>query len=359
MPAKKTHIVIALALLALLIPASAASAKVPKGFFGITAFGPTAKDFRGMGKAGFGSFRFEVNWGAIQKTREGAINWAYPDAFTKAAAENGMSATIVLYGTPRFVHKSKDGALYPPTNSKENLREWEQFAHAAARRYGPGGDFWAANPSLEEKPVRRWLIWNEQNSRNFWRPKPDPRDYAKLVKVSDRAISAADPGAEITLGGMYCCPRDSRSLSAASFLKRLYKVKGVERRFDVLSVHPYGSGVKAVKRQIADMRNVARRAGDRRIELLVGELGWASSGPSRSESVVSAKGQANRLKQSLKLLAKKRNAWNVLGAYVYLWRDFDASLTACQWCPRAGLVKQNGKAKPALDAVRKTIKRLR
>lgn len=353
------QIVIAVALLALLIPVTSASAKVPKGFFGITAFGPNAKDFRGMGKAGFGSFRFEVNWGAIQKTRKGAINWTYPDAFTRAAAENGMSATIVLYGTPRFVHKPGSGALYPPTNSKQNLRAWERFAHEAAKRYGPGGTFWAANPGLNQKPVRRWLIWNEQNSRNFWRPKPSPRDYAKLVKVSDKAISKADPKAEIALGGMYCCPRDSRSQSASSFLKRFYKVKGIKRRFDVLSVHPYGSGVKAVKRQVADMRKVANRAGDRRAELLIGELGWASKGPARSESVVGAKGQANRLKQSLKMLAKKRKTWNVLGAYVYLWRDFDASLSACQWCPGAGLVKQNGKAKPALNAVRKTIRRLR
>ena len=39
--------------------------------------------------------------------------------------------------------------------------------------------------------------------------------------------------------------------------------------------------------------------------------------------------------------------------------DFDASLSSCLWCPGAGLVKENGKSKPALKAVRKTIKRLR
>jgi hypothetical protein len=349
------NILIALALAALLIPA-AADAKVPKSFFGITAAAPTSKDFRGMGKTGFGTFRLQVNWRAIQKTRKGDYKWAYPDAYTRAAAENGMSTTMLLFGTPRFVHKSKS-SIRPPTKSKQDLREWQQFARAAAKRYGPGGDFWAANPDLKAKPVRRWMIWNEQNARNYWQPRPDPRAYAKLVKVSDKAISGVDPHAEISLGGMYCCPHDGkRSLTSSAFLKRFYRVKGIERHFDVLSVHPYGSGVSAVKNQIAAMHEDARRAGDRNAKILVGELGWASKGPSWSPPVVGKKGQASRLKRALKLLVKKRNAWNILGVYVYLWRDFDPSLSACRWCPGAGLVKKNGKPKPARRAVRGVIR---
>lgn len=70
--------------------------------------------------------------------------------------------------------------------------------------------------------------------------------------------------------------------------------------------------------------------------------------------VVGAEGQAQRLSKGLKLLVKKRRQWNVIGAYVYVWRDFSMP-TACQWCPGAGLLKIDGSAKPALEAVRKAI----
>jgi hypothetical protein len=351
---RRTHILTALALLALLIPAATASAKTPKGFFGITAFGPTEKDFRGMGKSGFGSFRFEVNWGAIQKTRKGAINWTYPDAFTRAAAENGMSTTLVLYGTPRFVKKSPNG-LHPPTDSKESLRAWEKFVHATAKRYGPGGDFWAANPGLDAKPVRRYLIWNEQNSRNFWLPKPDPRDYAKLVKVSDQAISKVDPKAEVALGGMYCCPRDHRSISATGFLRQLYNVKGIAKHFEAIALHPYGPGVGSVRKQVQQARKAVKKAHDPKVGIVIGELGWASSGSHKSDQVVGAKGQATRLRKGLQMLIGKRKAWNVQNVFIYLWRD-PTTETPCLWCPGAGLVEVDGAAKPALSAVRKVIK---
>ena len=350
------RIFIALALIALLVPAAAATAKVPSSFFGISAVNPTDHDYARMGKTGFGVSRFELSWRVIQKTRKSGYDWGYVDARMRQTADAGMSPAVVVYGTPRFIHKSPNG-FFPPTASGADRREWQDFLTAAVKRYGPDGDFWQQNPGLNEAPVHRWLIWNEQNARPFWRPKPDPRDYATLVKISDRAISAVDPRAQIILGGMYGYPKDSRSQKATSFLRKLYRVKGIERHFDSISVHPYGAGIGTVRKQIKQVRSVARKAGDRNVGTLVGELGWASSGPSRSESVVGSKGQAKRLSKGMKLLAKKRKAWNITGVYVYVWRDF-AGDTGCLWCPGAGLVKINGKAKPALKAVRSAIHHL-
>lgn len=343
--------------LALLIPAAAAPAKAPRSFFGVSAVNPTGHDYKKMAKTGFGVSRFELSWRVIQKTRKSGYSWGYVDALMGQTASVGMSPAVVVYGTPRFIHKSSSG-FFPPTGSADDRGEWQDFLEAAVKRYGPDGDFWSENPALDARPVHRWIIWNEQNSRNFWRPKPDPKDYATLVKISDRAISGVDPSAKITLGGMYCCPQDSRSLSATSFLRKLYRVKGIERHFESVSVHPYGHGVGSVRKQVQQMRSAVRKAGDSKAGILVGELGWASSGPSKSEQVVGAKGQAKRLSKSLKLLAKKRKAWNVVGAYVYVWRDFDSSLTACLWCPGAGLVDIDSKAKPALKAVRDAIESL-
>lgn len=351
---KRTLILIALALAVLALPANA-SAKVGKDFFGTTAVDPTDNDYSRIAQTGFGVSRFELSWRVIQSTRNGGYNWGYVDARMSQIAKSHLEPSLVVFGTPRFVRKSPSG-FFPPTDSAENLSEWQQFLTAATRRYGPGGDFWAENPGLPKAPVHQWLIWNEQNARAFWRPKPDPRDYAKLVKASDRAISAVDPKAEIVLGGMYGYPNDSRSLSAVKFLRKFYKVKRIEKHFDTINVHPYGSGVGAVRKQVKQARSVVRKAGDAKVRTLVGEMGWASTGPKKSQSVVGTKGQATRLRKGLELLVKKKRAWNISGVYIYVWRDFTLE-SACLWCPTAGLVEVDGKAKPALKAVRTAIRR--
>ena len=347
-------IVAALLLIAAALPASAA-AKVPDGFFGIFAESPAKGEFKAMGKAGFRSYRVPVNWGAIQKTKNGGYDWTQSDYGVYYAAKHHMRPVPVVFGTPRFIHKSTSKGLYPPT-SKSDLSEWRDFARALAARYSRNGDYFDAVPEIDHLPATTWIAWNEENSKSNWLPKPDPRAYGKLVASFDNGISEVDPKAKIVLGGMYGFPRDPKSMKAVKYLKKLYKVKGSEKHFDAINSHPYGSGVSDVKQQINGLRSVARKAGDRNVGLLVGELGWASKGPSRSESVVGKQGQAKRLRDGLNLLVKKRNSWNVLGAFVYTWRDFSAGQLACNWCPWAGLVTKKSKPKPALEAVKNVIR---
>jgi hypothetical protein len=348
--------VLAVLLLGAAFAAQAGAAKAPRDFFGIFAEGPSDKDFPGMGNAGFGSNRVPVNWAAVQAKRKGPYNWAQPDRGVYQSAKNGMRPALVVYGTPGFVHRATGKGLYGP-ESKSDLKAWRKFSEAVARRYSRNGDFFDAHPEIDRLPVKVWIAWNEQNSKNNWVPKPDPRAYGKLVKAFDQGISKVDPKARIALGGMYGFPRDPKSMKAAKFLRKLYKVRGIAKHFDAINAHPYGSGVRDVKKQVNDLRSVARKAGDRNVGLLVGELGWASKGPKRSESVVGKKGQANRLRDGLQLLVRKRNAWNVLGAYVYTWRDTPPGRLACNWCPWSGLVTKKSKPKPALRAVKKVIKR--
>lgn len=353
---RRTLILASLLLAALALPASA-SAKVPERFFGITGVDPTIEDYAGMDQTGFGLFRFELSWRVIQKTRKGPYNWGYVDDRMRGLASNGLDPAMIVYGTPRFVRSSADG-FFPPTETAENRKEWQEFLAAATKRYGPGGDFFAENPGVPNAPVKEWIIWNEQNSRNFWRPKPNPDDYATLVKISDQAISEVDPEAEIVLGGMYGYPVDERSIDAADFLEQFYETKGIERHFETISLHPYGSGVGTVRKQIEQARSAVKKAGDSNVQILISEMGWASTGPSKSEEVVGARGQATRLSKGIDLLIDKRKAWNIIGVYVYLWRDFTLE-TSCLWCPGAGLVEIDGTPKPALKAVRSAIKSAR
>jgi hypothetical protein len=347
---RTTHILIALVALALLVPAGAA-AKVPAGFFGVAAEAPTDHDFKKIHSTGFGAHRFDLNWRSIQKTRKGAYLWGQSDLRMQQAAKQGIRNTAVLIGTPRFVKKRLNG-LVPPTKG-EDLREWSQFVQACVDRYGRDGSFWSEHPELDPKPIHDWIVWNEMNARPYWPPKPNPRQYAKLLKRADRAAGKADSKADIVLGGMYGYPRDSTSLSATKFLKRLYAIKGIEKHFEAINLHPYGADVKDVTKQIRQARAAVRKAGDKKVGTMIGEIGWGS-GSGRSDQLVGSKGQASRLKKTLKLLVRKQRAWNVTESFIYVWSDPQAP-SACLWCPTAGLVKANGKAKPALKAVRKVI----
>jgi len=345
-----------LATLGLAAGAATATAKVPSDFFGIFAEAPSKGEFKDMGKAGFGTYRVPVNWASIQKTKNGDYDFSQSDYGVYYAAKHHMRAVPVVYGTPRFIHKSSSKGLYGPT-SKSDLKEWQQFCEALAKRYSPQGYYFNVFPEIDRLPVKNWIVWNEQNSKNNWLPKADPSEYAKAVVKADKGFSSVDPKAGIVLGGMYGFPRDSKSMKADKFLAKLYRTKGIEKHFDAVNSHPYGHDVGDVKKQIGDLRSTAKKAGDGNVGLYVGELGWASSGPSKSESVVGKQGQAKRLRDGLKLLARKRKAWNVGGVFVYTWKDFQAGQLACLWCPGAGLVTKSGKAKPALHAVEKVIKK--
>jgi hypothetical protein len=338
---------------AMALPAGGHAA-ISSSFFGISADGPSQHDFDRMQNSGFGSYRFGFSWRGAQSTPNGPIHWGPSDASVLNAAEHGMRPTPVMFGTPEFVSK-REGHLVPPTKSDADLHQWQRFLAAAVRRYGPNGTFWQANPYTPQVPIHSWIIWNEENAKPYWSPEPDPRDYGKLVKASDDVISAIDSSARVVLGGIYGYPHDERSLTAVKFLKQLYRVKRIERSFDAVDLHPYGSGVATVRKQVKEARSVMRKAGDRSAEIIIGELGWASDGPKRSAPVVGAKGQKNRIRSSLQMLIHKRARWKISQAFVYVWRDFHHE-TSCNWCPFAGLVDFDGEDKPALPTLRKIIR---
>jgi hypothetical protein len=352
-------IVVALTVLAALVclslrPAGAGAVKsVPESFFGTVAVAPTEQDFNKMGRGHIGSYRVILGWRSIQKRRKSPYSWHGADTTMTRLAENGIRPVPVLVGTPRFIAK-KDDKIVPPTRSKRDRREWTDFVHAAVARYGPDGAFWAQNPGLGGEPARDWMVWNEQNARPFWRPRPDPREYAQLLKISARAIKAEDSGATVITGGMFGEPQDRRSLSAKAFLKRLYRIKAARGRIDAVSVHPYSGGLGGVKRQIETARKIMNSHGGRKAKIQVGEFGWSTGGPKNNPLVKSKKGQARLIKRAAKLFADKRRSWGLESAFVYLFRDLPEPI-ACQWCQKAGMLTNKGNAKPSWRAYKRVI----
>ena len=203
-----------------MLAAGSAHAAVPAGFYGVSPQKQLgAADVDRMGRAKVGTLRFEIPWGHIDPSpAAGDNNWAATDALVADAARNGIELLPFFYSTPAWVAKGLDRQRCSDTKcfpfaprSRAALTAWQTFVADAAARYGPNGEFWAQNPQLPDDPIRAWQIWNEQNSPSFYRPKPKPKAFAKLLDASSRGIKSVDRGAEIILG---VC--SGRPLAAAS-----------------------------------------------------------------------------------------------------------------------------------------------
>lgn len=336
---------------------SAAGEAAPKRFFGTMGQTPlTDADFKRMEKARVGTLRFDLNWASADPSAPvGDYNWSGIDRIVGEAARAGMTPLPYAFTTPVWVARGLDRnrcsgnrcLIFAPRSSAARAA-WSDFLTAAAKRYGPGGSFWAAHPQLPRRPIRDWQVWNEQNSPSFFRPKPSPKRYAKLLASAARAIRGVDRGAEIIVGGMFGTPLGGRKpgISAPKFLSRLLSVRGARRSFDGVGVHPYAARLRGVRGQIDRIRRELRAAGDPRAELWLTELGWASSGPKRNPLVRGPRGQAKRLQQAFKLFRNKRRAWHLKTVIWYAWRDTNVPI--CEWCPGAGLTSKNLRPKRAL-----------
>jgi polysaccharide biosynthesis protein PslG len=248
-----------------------------------------------------------------------------------------------VYGTPEWVARDLDGrnctskcALFAPS-SQGALDAWAGFLRDAVARYGPNGAFWTANPGLPHVPITAWQIWNEQNSKSFYRPKPSAKKYVKLLQASNDAIKSLDPGADVVLGGMAELAGSRKATPGARYLEQLYDRKGAKKHFDGVALHPYGAKLKAAQEQVELFRKAMKRGRDGGADLWITELGWSSA---RGGNPLNRgpQGQAARLKQAFKYFKKRRGKLNVPTVVWFSWMDSPAKI--CAWCPESGLFDQ-------------------
>ena len=206
-------------------------------------------------------------------------------------------------------------------------------------------------------PIRVWQIWNEQNSPKYFAPKVDVKKYAKLLKAAGAAIHGQDRGAEVVLGGMWG-PDSAKKVvePVTTYLKKLYRVAGVERSFDSIALHPYSANVSGAMAQMDAARKVVDNAGDRNAGMWVTEIGWASGGPADEPYNKGAKGQAKMLKSVLGKMKHRAGRYRLHGILWYSWRDKAGGDQICAWCGNAGLRELDGSAKPAWKAFSKLAK---
>ena len=330
-----------------------------RNLFAVVEGGPLHRNGAAeMANAGVTSYRFYLAWSQAQPAR-GTFDWSRGDEIVGNLAAGGITALPFLYATPSWLASSPQSQ---PLNGKKK-RAWQSFLKAAVSRYGRGGRYWtggATSPfhrqctcNSKPKPVRAWQIWNEPNFKNYWQGKPSPRGYARLVKISHRAISIVDKRAKIVLAGLVGYVRNT----GWSFLNRMYGVRGIKRAFDATALHPYARNVTQLRIEIRKFRAVQKRRHDARTPLWLTEHGWGS-GPHRlSELNKGPRGQKRFLKRSFTLILQNRKRWNVGRLFWFSWRDGGSYTTgSCDFCKSAGLLNSDGSPKPAYYAYKRFAK---
>jgi hypothetical protein len=318
--------------------------RLPEGFFGVVTPGDVdAGDLARM-RGSVGTLRFPVYWPQVEPV-SGIYDFSRLDALVGDAADQGIELLPFVVATPPWLGGD---AVRPPIWTARARGAWKRFLRALVSRYGPDGAFWQGRQRRE--PIRRWQIWNEPNFVIFWHPRPAPAQYAKLLRLAAAAIRGRDPGAEIVLAGV--APVGAGFLPW-TYLRRLYRVPGVKRSFDLVALHPYAVRVGKVAAQIELARQAMIEAGDGKTQVLVSELGIASHGDIPSAFVLGELGQARYLRRAFGLLLERRRRWRIAGVDWYAWRDIPRADPHCGFCQGAGLLRLDGSAKPAWWAYRR------
>ena len=350
------------AVLALGVAAAPASAaKVQYGLAPQTTL--TAADYAGINSLKTDVIRIGLSWPGIQPNagtctaQGGACNWSFPDNQIGANAANGIETVATLFGSPPFI--AADGNT-PPV---KDIDAWRQWVTAAAERYGPGGTYWSGpyqavfGANAPVTPIRTWLVWNEQSSFQFFKPKPKVKKYAKILEPASDALQDADKKAEVLTGGMFP-DTGPKGIQIEKYVKDLYKQKGIgNKTIDAVSIHPYAKSGKELDKQIKSLRKTMDKSGGKKDDIWVTEMGYASGGP-KSQPVVKKgeKGQAKAIKDAYKTIDKKDKKYDIAGVIYFTWQDADRSTGVCKFCAFAGLIDENGQEKKAFKAYKKATK---
>ena len=315
--------------------------------------------------------RVHLHWGgrlgvARRRPRRGAdprdpaYDWRLYDRIVLEAARRRVEIVFTIFGTPPWAN---GGA--PPTRAPRDARRLEEFAYAAATRYG--GRFRRAD-GRELPAVKLWIAWNEPNLRlglvpqyrrvgGRWRIQ-SAVDYARICNAVVRGVHRSRlPGRRVACGAT--APRGNDDPLAAkpsvSLLRFLRVVRAAGARgFDAYAHHAYYGapsetpstrprGRTAVTLGNIDVlvRELTRLYGRKRV--WISEYGYQTS-PEDSVYGVPWDVQAQYLTQAFRR-ARRHPRIDLM-----LWFLLTDEVRRNGW--QSGLISATGRRKPAFEAFR-------
>ena len=319
---------------------------MPAKFWGVVPqILPSDAHFARIKRGGVDSVRVTIDWPNVEPAK-GSFNWSGVDTAVARAARHRLELLPAVWGTPSWVAQNRVVAAGGKRQAdaapgRASSRPWS----AATGRRGASGPPIPACRRGRSAPGRSW---NEENFFYFTK-RPSPTKYAKLVKITHRAITSVDRRARMILGGMFALPaqRPPKAYAARAFLDLMYRRSpGIKRSFDGVALHPYSRSYIYLKATINQVRNVMKRHDDGRTGLWVTEVGWGS-GRGNNSFEKGRKGQVRQLKGAFRVFRKNRKRWRLKRVY---WFSLDDLAGTCNFCDSTGLFGAGFKAKPSWHA---------
>ncbi len=341
-------------LLAVPTVSAQAATPPPTEFFGTWYDGlsPTraqaAADLDRIHAAGIGTIRQYVFWDRIE-TSPGTFDWSRTDALFDDLSARGMRILPTLLYTPAFYSSRPEGSTYRAQFRPSDPQTMARFAAVIVKRYGAGGSYWCPIVALQPLcrtpylPVQTWEVWNEPDYTSWWGGKPDPAEYAPLLKAVAASIRSADPTALVELASL----TNAGGSKDNGYLESLYAL-GARDDFDVLSLNPYAPSVGGMMAYLRGQRAVATRYGDADKPIRITEYGWATGGRS-SVNVTTENCQAALLHAATSKLVAVRDELNLQAVTQFRWQDAAQDTTA--WPDHAGVLRSDSTDKPAHAAL--------
>lgn len=326
------------------------SARPETPFFGVVAEDVLAGDaeyrratLARQRAAGVRLIRQTFHWDRIERS-PGRYDFRDYDAYVRAVSRAGIDLLPILFTPPAFRASSGSaGGTSPP----DHPQDMADFAARLARRYGPGGVFWRANPDLPEHPIRAWQVWNEPNLPAYWPEGPDPAEYVRLLEAVSRGLKSADPDAVVVSAGL----SESRlGIPFEEYVRGMFDA-GAGDALDVFALHAFARDAAGSVGAAESTRSLLGELGSD-APIWITEVGWASGGPS-SPFTLDEQGQAQRIRSALEGLVRRRKELGLKGVIYFNWRDAPVYEGGQDFFGlHTGLLDIDGRPKPALDAYR-------
>jgi hypothetical protein len=220
-------------------------------------------------------------------------------------------------------------------------------------RYGPGGAFWHANPSL----ARYAPVWFELGNQPYVAGpnRMSAGDYAQLVVAAVRAGRHANPAARFLAAAQSVYQR--RNGHAGFWVDDLFAARpDLGRYVDAFAVHPYANGPPAPynprnpRFQVGRVEDIHARIAryDRTpAPIWITELGWSTC--TQQPGCVSLAQQAADITALFKL-ARTRWASYVRAVFIFSYTQPGVLATPPGKSDGYGLVDADLRPKPALAA---------
>jgi hypothetical protein len=288
-------------------------------------------------ESGADAARQGLYWSAIERS-PGSYDWRPFDAVYQNMLAQGIRPLWVLFEAPCWAQGKPSGCnptkRYRPTSA--HYGDFAHFAALAAQRY----------------PLALGIeVWNEPNTELFWGGKPEPAEYASMLKQVAPAVQAANPDMPVISGGLASSyTTDKNSLSTVKFLRKIYK-KGAAQAADAIGIHAYPKKayhqdfIGSIRIRLAKSQRVKRKRGEGEKPIWITEIGVSTTG----KQAYTPDHQANALAQIYNLFRRVDAPIPVL----IFHRFVDVPTSGLSAEAGYGVLNKQGNRKPAYCAVAK------